>query len=304
MINQPTQEELQKQFERKKGEIQLRGEEDLAKKLAQGLGLPYINLKIYPVNPAALKLVEENKARAGQLAVISKNGSNLKIAVRNPSNPETQVILEDLRSKRFILGFVISSLQGLESAWEKYDTFKKPEKVQLGIVALGEEQILKLQDEIKNISDLKNNLSKLRITDIVDVLLAGALKIGASDIHFEPEENELRIRYRIDGILADIADLPNKEYPKFLSRIKLISKLKINIHDVPQDGRFTIRLKGKDVEIRVSVLPGAYGENIVMRLLDPESISQKMEDLGIRKDLLELIKKELKDQEKKWTILY
>ncbi len=293
MISDP-QDRLQQQLEEKMREIQLQGEEERAKQTAKKLKLPYINLKIFPISAGVLNIVEEGRSRAGQLAIISKSGSGLKVAVRDPGNAETQVVLEELKSRKFSLSLAISSLQGLEAAWKHYEVSKKIERAEMGMVALTEEQISRLQENIKNVSDLKNSLSKLRVTDIIDILIAGALKIEASDIHMEPEEERLRIRYRIDGILADIAELPNKEYPQLLSRIKLISKLKINIHDIPQDGRFTIRLKNKDVEVRTSVLPGAYGESAVLRILDPETILQNLEKLGMRKGILETIKKELK----------
>jgi len=286
-------DDLQKKLEKKMGDIRLQTKEEEVKNLAKKLNLPFVNLKTYPVNTDALNTIEEGQARIAQMAVISKSGNNLKIAVRDSNNAETQVVLKNLVARKFTFDLVITSLSSLEEVWKRYKSSEKIKMVQLGVVDIKEEQMISLQDKIENIKDLKDGIAKLRVTDILDILIAGALKIGASDIHLEPEEKQLRIRYRLDGLLSNITELPNKEYSRLLSRIKLMSGLKINIHKAPQDGRFTIRLKKKDIEVRISVLPGAYGENVVMRILDPETIKQKLEDLGMRNDTLGIIKKEL-----------
>ncbi|OGN18022.1 MAG: hypothetical protein A3E34_01985, partial [Candidatus Yanofskybacteria bacterium RIFCSPHIGHO2_12_FULL_43_11] len=156
-----------------------------------------------------------------------------------------------------------------------------------------EEELNKIQDEIKNIGDLKDKVTKISATRMLETLIAGALKIGASDIHFEPEAERTRLRYRFDGVLNDVTVLEKSSYEKILNRIKVLSKLKLNIHSSPQDGRFTIRQKTVDIEVRVSVLPSEFGEAIVMRLLDPRTIKTKLEDLGMREDLLKIVKEQL-----------
>ena len=179
----------------------------------------------------------------------------------------------------------------MEVGWLRYREKKDRTTTPPGIVELNAEVLSDIEKQIKNIADLKERLTSLPITKVLDILIAGALKIKASDIHFEPEEKDIRLRYRLDGVLNDVVDFSPTGYPGLLSRIKLLSGLKINVHDSPQDGRFTIRREDKDIEVRVSILPGAYGENIVMRILDPSTIKQKLEDLGMRKDVLEQIKK-------------
>ncbi|PIR41386.1 MAG: hypothetical protein COV31_01620 [Candidatus Yanofskybacteria bacterium CG10_big_fil_rev_8_21_14_0_10_46_23] len=164
----------------------------------------------------------------------------------------------------------------------------------LGVVDISEERIAELKEKIGGLEDLKKQLRELKTTEALDLIIAGALKISASDIHLEPEEAIIRVRYRLDGILSNIGDLPTREYARILSRIKIISGLKINIHNTPQDGRFTIRLDSRDVEVRVSILPGAFGENVVMRILDPLTTTQKLSSLGMRPDLLAILEAELK----------
>lgn len=153
---------------------------------------------------------------------------------------------------------------------------------------------LKFEKELENLSDLKNRILKTATTETIELLSGGAISSGASDIHFEPEEKSIRLRFRIDGVLKDIMDLNKSGYPAILNRIKLMAGLKINIHDYPQDGRFTIKKESRDIEARVSVLPGAYGENVVIRLLDPQTLKKNLEELGMRDELLKEVKKQLK----------
>ncbi|MEK7579686.1 MAG: GspE/PulE family protein [Patescibacteria group bacterium] len=174
-----------------------------------------------------------------------------------------------------------------------------PPKVQfketrLGELNLGQEKLNQFEKEVKNIQDLKTKIAQTQTTESLEFLLGGAISIEASDIHFEPEDKRIRLRFRIDGVLQDILDFPKNDYPALLNRIKLIAGLKINIREAPQDGRFTVKRSGGDIEVRVSSLPGAYGESIAMRLLDPKTIKKSLEELGIRSGLLEKIKKGLK----------
>jgi len=254
-------------------------------------GIPYVHLSSFPVDSSALYLVSESDARTGQLAVIAKTGNELTVAVVDPANAQTKTILERLTGAGYGIKLVTTSPLGLEVVFERYKFQKKKSDISRGIVRIGEGEIDALQAQIKDVGDLKERITSMPTTQLLDVLIAGALKIGASDIHFEPEEKTIRIRYRLDGLLTDIVDFSPTAYKEILSRVKLNSGLKINIHKTSQDGRFTIREKNKDIEVRVSILPGAYGENIVMRLLDPASIRQKLEDLGMREDTLETCKR-------------
>lgn len=164
----------------------------------------------------------------------------------------------------------------------------------------GSVQIPKEQfEKIKNISDFQKEVEKSLseiTTEIIEIVLAGSLSLGASDIHIEPEEDKVKIRLRLDGILQDAAYLNKKIYENLLSRIKLLSGIKLNISDRPQDGRFSSVLswdQALTIENRVSALPSEYGESIVIRILNPKSLIS-LEDLGLRQDLLSLFSKELK----------
>lgn len=283
--------ELEKELEEKLSAIQIQKAEDNAKALAQKLGLAYANLKVFPIDANAVMVVDEKDARSGQLVVISKSGRNLRIAVSDPQNPQTQLVLNKLKEEGFTYNLLIISELSLQAGWQRYQLKRERIEAPLGAVTIKESEISGLEKQIKDISDLKERLTVLPITKVLNILIAGALKIKASDIHFEPEEKTIRLRYRLDGVLNDVVSFSPAGYPALLSRVKLLSGLKINIHDSPQDGRFTIKQEGGDIEVRVSILPGAYGENIVMRILDPATIKQKLEDLGMREDVLTTIKK-------------
>ncbi len=139
---------------------------------------------------------------------------------------------------------------------------------------------------------LKKALSK-PLTHILEILFGGAISLRASDIHFEPEEEKLKIRLRIDGILQNLISLPLSFHQKIVSRIKILSRMKLNITRRPQDGRFSLLLNDKEIEVRVSSLPSQYGESIVLRILNPEMLID-IDNLGMEKEILEIVKKELK----------
>lgn len=146
---------------------------------------------------------------------------------------------------------------------------------------------------VKGVSPVLEQTLGQDTTHAVSVLLASALALKASDIHLEPEEEQVQVRLRVDGMLHDAATLSHEAFRPLLSRIKLLSGLKLNVADRPQDGRFSVNEKTSPIEIRVSSLPSEHGESVVMRVLDPKSL-KKLSELGLRQDLLELFEKEIK----------
>ena len=281
----PTKPKLEQELEAKIESIKTQEVEDEARARAQKLGLPYLNLKFFPIDSQAVALVNEADAHAGVLAVISRVGRSLKVAVRDSQNPQTQTLLKRLQTDGYHHELVVVSEISLGLAWRRYQ-FKSEPQTPPGTMEIKEAELASLEKQIKDIADLKERLTTLPITKVLNILTAGALRVKASDIHFEPEADTIRLRYRLDGFLYDVTSFSPVGYDQLLSRIKLMSGLKINIHDASQDGRFTIKQEKSNIEVRVSVLPGAYGENIVMRILDPAAIRQKLEDLGMRQDTL------------------
>jgi len=155
---------------------------------------------------------------------------------------------------------------------------------------------LNIAQKIKNVSDFKEEIEASltkRITDVLEIILGGGIFLDVSDIHIEPREEDAKLRIRIDGILEDVLLFDKKVYENLISRIKLLSGIKLNITDRPQDGRFSILIGKTAIEIRSSTLPAEYGESIVLRLLNPRTLIE-IETLGLRKDLLEIFNQEIK----------
>ena len=165
-----------------------------------------------------------------------------------------------------------------------------------GLIEISPTTLEEIQKGIKNISDLKEKIEtilKKNVTEILEVIMGGATTLDASDIHIEPLEEKVKIRARLDGILQDVLLIERNLYENLLSRIKLLSGIKLNITDRPQDGRLSVKILDVSIEVRVSTLPAEYGESIVLRILNPKSLMD-LEVLGLRKDLLNLFKKEIK----------
>jgi len=165
-----------------------------------------------------------------------------------------------------------------------------------GEVKISKTRIYEVETEAKNIPDYKEKIQEYLdspVTELIEIILAGAINLESSDIHIEPGEKEAKIRIRIDGILQDVLSFDLKTYRELLSRIKLLSGVKLNIFDRPQDGRFSILIEELPIEVRVSTLPAEYGESIVLRILNPKALME-LEALGLRKDLLNIVGEEIK----------
>ena len=165
-----------------------------------------------------------------------------------------------------------------------------------GEVVIPSEISTEIKKEIKNISEFEEKIKAFlekRVTEILEIILGGAIFLDVSDIHIEPRKENAKLRIRIDGILEDVLLLDKKIYENLLSRIKLLSGIKLNITNRPQDGRFSIIIDKATIEIRTSTLPAEFGESIVLRILNPKSLIN-LETLGLRKDLLEIFDKEIK----------
>lgn len=166
----------------------------------------------------------------------------------------------------------------------------------IGVVEIPKEILEISQKKITDVLSLKTKIEsflKEEITDLLNVVLAGAINLDSSDIHIEPQEKNAKIRIRLDGTLQDVTEFAKETYQTLVSRIKLLSGIKLNVSDRPQDGRFSVSLGTLSVEIRVSTLPSEYGESIVFRILNPKSLIS-LEELGMRADLLAILEKEIR----------
>ncbi len=277
--------DLQAKLEEKLSAITLGEQEVTAKHLADELGFPYADLKGLPIDSDALKQLPEDIARKAQMAVIQLSGSTAVIAVVDPRQPDAAQALQEL-SAHHQVKIVIVSPAALANVLARYATIKTTRAFQTGSITVDDAILKETKEHIHNVADLKARIAGANITQLLEVLVAGALATEASDIHIEPEADTVRLRYRLDGLLQDVLTLDAAQYNRLLNRIKALAKMKLNVKKSPQDGRFTIREASVDIEVRVSALPAEYGESVVMRLLDPRSIRGKLGDLGMRPDIL------------------
>jgi len=275
-------------------------EEDLVNILSAKYGVEYVNLLGTPINADALRLVHEDVARGAQVAGFALIDKRIKLAARNPTSELTQAVIADLTTKGYIPEIHIASTQSLEKAWKMYSDLSFAYESKAGSLEISNDEISAIIEEAKTLPVIISILEKTlagkksyRVSRILETAVAGALAIDASDIHLEPEETYVQLRYRLDGVLQEVTRFDTETYGLILSRIKLISGMKLNIKKDSQDGRFSIRLPIGNIEVRVSILPGAYNESVVMRLLNPKSIDVPLESLGINEKLLNILLKEI-----------
>ena len=273
-----TQERLQKRMTNIR-EDQI--EKATEQKAAQ-TGIGYINLKGFPVNPEALRLLPEERAREIGMIPFLLHGDEIRVAALDPSS-------EAVKDTAFQIGernrgnvvVYLTSQQSFEQGLKLYATLPKIKEIKGG-VEIKEEELKAFQDQINSVADIQPMLDKADTTHIVSAVLAGALEIGTSDVHIEAEEADVAVRYRIDGVLQDVAKVQKERWEQLINRIKLIAGLKLNVVSKPQDGRFTIFIGGEKVDVRTSTLPTAFGESVVMRLLVPSAIGLEFQQLGFR----------------------
>ncbi len=276
-------------------------EERYIKSQAPQLGFEYMDLKSYSINPEAISAVSEQDAKDAELVGFELNRHNLSVAAKNPNNPKTQAVLQNLQKQRYEISLYMTSSSSLQHAWKRYADVNNSTLVNKGVFEISTEDIHRLSNQIKKTSDVVTILNEIsginntrRISETLELIFAGGLALGASDIHIEPEQNAIRLRYRFDGVLHDIADIDNYIYSRLMSRFKLLSGMVLNSKVEAQDGRFTFDAGDKVVEVRSSIIPGAIGESIVMRLLDPTVASFSMEKIKLNPYIFEVMKQQLK----------
>jgi len=292
------QEEKQKS---KLEEIKEREEEELVQVLAQKYQIPYTDLSKMSIDLDYLKLIPEETSRDGKIAVFQGVAKKLQVGMRNPDLPLTQNTVKELEKKGYIVQPFLISMASLKKAWARYK--EVPEFVELskGLIDISPERIEEFLLQATSLERIKEIFlervqsgKQRRISELLEILLSGALGIDASDLHIEPREDTVHLRYRLDGVLHDVLDFDKRAYNLVLSRIKLVSEMKLNVKDQPQDGRFTIAAKKTNIEVRASALPGPYGESIVLRILNPETIRVDFKALGMHPTIQKIMEHEIK----------
>jgi type II secretory ATPase GspE/PulE/Tfp pilus assembly ATPase PilB-like protein len=282
----------QAKFQQKQQEIKVKEMERSTQIKANTNGYPYIDLFRFPIGPEALSQVSEEKANQLGVVCFFYDGPRIKLGAIEPSIPELSVLKKELAEKQHAQVEVYQiSKHSLLYALKLYKMIPKIKPISRKI-EITENDLEMFSDQFTSFKDLQKAIGKAPVTDIVSMIMAASIKSNASDIHIEAEEQEIKIRFRIDGVLHDSASIDKDLWRKMISRLKVLSKVKINIDNKPQDGRMTIVTKKDHIDIRVSFLPTNFGESVVMRLLRSTSVGLGFNDLGIRGRAFDQLKKE------------
>ncbi|MBI5220462.1 MAG: type II/IV secretion system protein [Candidatus Liptonbacteria bacterium] len=278
--------------------LQRDAEERDAERRAKTLGFPYVDLRKTPISLEAMKFLPEADAKATQTAAIQIRAHELALVMFDPHLEPAKKLVAGLIQKKLKVKIYVGSQSSLDQAWAFYRFISLPTADITGTLGVTAEELAELGAKINSFQALKVELdsldySRVGTAELYRRIIVGALQNKASDIHFEATQGGAEIRLRIDGLLHSAGDVPPKPYEHLLSRIKLVSEMKLNVKDEAQDGRFTITVAGKEIEVRVSIIPSEFGETVVMRILDPAGISVTLPELGLRSDLLKLVEQQL-----------
>jgi type IV pilus assembly protein PilB len=254
-------------------------DEDLAKFLAELYGVPSVDLSNFNPDPSVTKLLPSDVASKFQVVPVSRSGRRLTVAMANPANI---FAIDDIK---FITGCEVQPVVATEAAIKKaidkaYDSAASFESVMRGL----DDEIEVIDDDVDDVPDvaLLGEAEQAPVVKLVSSLISDAVRKGASDIHIEPYERSLRVRFRIDGTLYEMMSPPFRMKAAITSRLKIMAELDIAERRVPQDGRIKLRLLGRTIDLRVSSLPTIYGEKVVMRILDKGNLNIDLSKLGFQ----------------------
>ena len=272
-------------------------EKDLIQLKAYILGIPFIDLKKIDISPEVLRIIPEPIARENNIVVVKKIGNELEVAMIDPTDLQT---IDFIKKKTDLkIRPRLASSEGIKFVLKKYQQSLEAEfgeiiKTESQKAGLPKVEIVEKEGEEAGDKDLRKIAEELPIIRIVDTLIKHAILQRASDIHIEPAEKEVIVRYRIDGVLHEAMILPNKVHSGIIARIKVLSNLKLDEHRLPQDGRFKIQTEDQRISFRVSILPTFFGEKAVMRLLIEGGKKFTLEGLGFWGEGLEVIHRAIK----------
>ncbi len=271
------------------GRMNRQMEEANTEEQAKLVGLPYVNLHAFPADINTLSIFSEVDAKNAESVVFSKDKEVLRIATRNPNNVLLKEKLKELENKYKTKLYIVSK-SGLDYAMTFYKYVVSPhahvdEEVRLD----PNKDYVAFLNQLKDVQQQR----ALNITELIGSLFGVAMRLSASDIHFEPEDHIVKIRYRVDGVLQDLLHLDKSIQNTAVSRVKILSKLKLNVENLPQDGRITFMWGTDPIDVRVSSLPTAYGEGLVLRLLGVGAVKLKLNDLGLTGRSYKIIETEL-----------
>ena len=267
-------------------EEDLISQEEIIKLQAYILGIPFVNLEKESIQPDVLKIIPEPIARGNNIVAFRKQGNDLEVAMLDP---EDLRIIEFIKKKADLK--ILPRLTTPSSIKSALTQYQKTLEAEFGEIIQKEvggiKSIRDNQQKADGQDDLRKVAEELPVIRIVDTLMKHAILQRASDIHIEPSEKEVVVRYRIDGILRDAMLLPKSAALGIVARIKVLSNLRLDERRLPQDGRFKIETEDYRYSVRVSILPVFNGEKIVMRLLSETSKALSLESMGLSGAALE-----------------
>src|SRR3989344_88803 len=298
MANDFDEEKQNKQLE----ELKKLEEEQLVQTLAESkYGLPYVNLLRMGIDNEALRAVDEKDAREWKVGPFKLSGKNISIAVRSPSPDLIERLKDDMKRRDLDPTFYMASIGSIEKVWDRYVELSMAEESKIGGLDISAEVLRETAKSIRHMQDIEVLIKEVKegkkihkISRMLEIILAGAIAINASDVHIEPEKDQARLRLRLDGVLQDVDFFGTDIYHLINSRVKLLSGMNLS-ENIAQDGRFSITEgEAEEISIRTSLIPGSYGESIVMRILDPKATEIKIGEIGIEPYLYSIIEEEIK----------
>lgn len=268
-------------------------EEDLTKFLGRQFGVPAVNLNDYEIEKSVLDIIPAEVALKHEVIPLSRSGKSLTIAIANPANV---LAIEDLKfSTGYEIRIVVSAESSIQNTIEKYYEATGMLKQVLKEVGEPEDEeeeddddveVMKVEEGEKEEAMDLAAADSAPVVKLVNAILLESVTKQASDIHIEPYEKDLRVRYRIDGVLHDMMNPPWKMRKAIVSRLKIMAKMKIAEKRLPQDGRVKVAIKGRPIDLRVSTVPTLYGEKMALRILDRSTVSFEMKALGFEKNAI------------------
>ncbi|MFA5855374.1 MAG: GspE/PulE family protein [Candidatus Gracilibacteria bacterium] len=270
---------------------------------ARQMGMNYVDIAQIHINPDSLRLITSREAFENLVIPFFKIGKKLRVALAHPTSPGVIEVIRKLKEQGYGINVNLASESGIRAALEAYKSIDE---------AAQNEELAQAkaagsyQEEIENIAALKDKLSTVTSEEALNFLSIGALKSGASDIHFQPEESAVTVRFRIDGVLQKVLELDSGTYGYLSNQLKYKCGMRINVANIPQDGRYFFEFGGapsvagaspanaaRKIDVRVSSIPTEYGESFVCRLLDSTKRNMSFEELGFEGRNLEILKHSL-----------
>jgi len=274
-------ESVSESLDEKMGEIDIESKERKTEAHARSINMPYVDFHKTTIDREALALMKQTEMEKLRSAVFLNYNGQLLMAAVEPTDA-VRARLSELAKEFHAFGTLyLISEASYKKALEEHSRIPKKKSI-TKTVSITADDLKRYEKDVADLGNLSKKIKDIPLTDVITIILAAAVQSDVSDVHIEAEEAGIKLRFRIDGVLHDMAELDRDMWKQVISRIKLLSKLKLNISTRPQDGRISIELPDDKLDIRVSTLPTSYGESVVMRLLRSSSVGLEFEDLGLR----------------------